>query len=108
MPTIKYGKGKTKFGPGVEIKLSKDELAHAIDIYLTAKDIYVRGSRTISYNGKLLNNSCEVYVDPSGFVVHDGNGYDGRGEDEAKRHPRCTLCGHYASCVSCSHVSTHE
>lgn len=75
---VKFGKGKSEYGPGVEINLTGDEVAIAIDAYLTAHQIYVRGPRTITVNGEL----CEVgrvYVDPNGFVMYGGQRYEGRG-----------------------------
>lgn len=73
---IQYGKGKTKYGTGVQIDLTGDEIAIAIDAYLTAHDVNVRGARTITVNGELCEKG-EVYVDPSGFVVAKGIKYDG-------------------------------
>jgi len=72
---VKKGKGKTKYGPGVEIKLSGDEIATAIDAYLVAHNIRVNGPRTITVNGDLCKVG-NVYVDPSGFVIHKGKKYD--------------------------------
>lgn len=66
---IEYGKGETKYGPGVRIELSGDELAAAVGLYLHAKEVVVRGPRTISYDDRLLEDRCVVYVDPSGFVI---------------------------------------
>ena len=60
-----------KKGLGVNIHLSGDEVARAIDAYLVAHSISVRGPRTITVNGQL----CEigkVYVDPSGQVIAKG------------------------------------
>lgn len=74
---VNYGAGKTQFGTGVEITLTGDEVACAIDAYLVAHGTYVRGARTIKVNGEL----CEVgsiYVDPSGFVISDGFRFEGR------------------------------
>jgi len=65
---IKYGQGTTQYGPGVSIELSGDEVAIAIDAYLTAHNVVVRGPRTITVNGELCEEG-EVYVDPSGFVI---------------------------------------
>ena len=78
---IKHGKGKTEYGPGVEIKLTGSEVATAIDAYLVAHGVYVSGSRTITVNGELCETG-RVYVDPSGFVVTDGKRYTGRGSIE--------------------------
>jgi len=78
---IKHAKGKTEYGPGVEIKLTGSEVATAIDAYLVAHGVYVSGPRTITANGKLCE-SGRVYVDPSGYVVTDVKRYTGRGEIE--------------------------
>jgi len=75
---VRYGAGRTEFGPGVSITLTGDEVATAIDAYLVAHGVHVRGSRTVMVNGEL----CEighVYVDPSGFVVANGERFSGRG-----------------------------
>ena len=76
---VKFGNGQTEYGPGVEIDLTGDEIATAIDSYLVAHNIYVNGPRTINVNGEL----CEVgrvYVDPSGFVIdQEGEKISGRG-----------------------------
>jgi hypothetical protein len=78
---VKYGKGSTEFGPGVNIDLSGDEVATAIEAWLVAHGVCVRGPRTIRVNGYLIHHG-RVYVDPSGFVVSDGIKYSGRGEEE--------------------------
>lgn len=75
---IKYGKGKTKYGPGVQIDLTGNEVAIAIDAYLVAHDVNVSGARTITVNGELIKKGG-IYVDPSGFVVTDGVEISGRG-----------------------------
>jgi hypothetical protein len=75
---VQFGKGKTEYGTGVQINLTGDEVATAIDAYLVAHGIYVSGARTITVNGELCEEG-EIYVDPSGKVVADGIGYDGRG-----------------------------
>lgn len=74
---IKKGKGKTIYGPGVEINLSADEVAVAIDAYLVAHDVYVFGPRTVRVNGQLPEGG-QVYVDPSGSVIHQGQRRLGR------------------------------
>lgn len=78
---VKHGKGKTEYGPGVQINLSGDEIATAIDAYLVVHDINVFGPRTITVNGVLIDNGG-IYVDPSGFVVTKGIKYSGRGTKE--------------------------
>jgi hypothetical protein len=76
---IEFGKGKTEYGPGVQINLTGSEVAIAIDAYLVAHSIYVNGARIILVNGELCEYG-EIYVDPSGFVISDeGIKYSGRG-----------------------------
>jgi len=76
---VKYGKGTTKYGPGVAIELSGAEVALAISAYLVAHRVHVDGPRTITVNGELCENGL-VYVDPSGTVIHNHKEYSGRGE----------------------------
>ena len=76
---VKYGQGRTEYGPGVSIELTGDEVATAIDAWLVAHYVHVSGARTIFVNGELCK-SGHVYVDPSGFVIADGNKLSGRGE----------------------------
>lgn len=75
---VKYGKGSTEYGPGVEIKLTGDEVATAIDAYLVARGVHIRGPRTITVNGQLCDFG-RVYVDPAGTVVYKGEKFSGRG-----------------------------
>jgi hypothetical protein len=75
---IRYGDGTTEFGPGVSIELTGTEVATAIMTYLVAHDFFVSGPRTIWVNSNLCK-SGRVYVDPSGFVIHDGEKLSGRG-----------------------------
>lgn len=75
---VEYGNSQTEYGPGVSITLEGDEVARAIDAYLVAHGVVVRGPRTISVNDELVEVGG-VYVDPSGFVIHDGEKLDGRG-----------------------------
>ena len=75
---INYGKDITKYGPGVKIELSGNEVAIAIDAYLTAHGVHVSGPRTINVNRELIECGS-VYVDPSGFVISNGKKYSGRG-----------------------------
>lgn len=75
---IHYGNGRTKYGPGVQIDLTGDEVASAIDAFLVAHGVCVIGARTITVNGRL----CElggVYVDPSGGVNTETEYWAGRG-----------------------------
>ena len=75
---VDYAKYVTPHGPGVMIELTGDEVAQAIYTYLVAHDIIVSGPRTVTVNQEL----CEfgnVYVDPSGFVIHCGDKLSGRG-----------------------------
>lgn len=80
---IKHGNLVLKEGRGVEISLSGDELATAIDAYLVAHGICVRGPRTVRVNGEMCE-SARVFVDPSGFVNDNTNSvkYNGNGTIE--------------------------
>ena len=73
--------GKPNFGPVVLIKLTVDEVAIAIDAYLVAHRVHVNGPRTITVNGELCQEG-EIYVDPSGQVIHKGKLFSGRGHEE--------------------------
>lgn len=75
---VRKGNGKTEYGSGVTIELTGNEVATAIDAYLVAHNIYVSGPRTIRVNSELCQDG-QVYVDPSGFVIADGEKHDGRG-----------------------------
>lgn len=75
---ITYGKGATKYGPGVSINLSGDEVSTAISAYLVAHEVHVDGPRTITVNGELCS-SGHIYVDPSGRVIAEGVEISGRG-----------------------------
>lgn len=79
---VQIGKGKTEYGPGVSIELSGEEIALAISAFLVAHGIHVDGPRTITVNGELCD-AGQVYVDPSGFVVSDGQRFSGRGTIES-------------------------
>lgn len=78
---VKYGGGKTEYGPGVLIELTGDEVATAIDAYLVARRIHVSGPRTTKVNGELCEEGS-IYVDPSGQVVAKGKLFSGRGPNE--------------------------
>lgn len=75
---VRYGDGKTKFGTGVSIELSGDEVATAIYAWLVANKVHLDGPRTVYINNELCT-SGEVYIDPCGFVIKDGNRFNGRG-----------------------------
>lgn len=75
---IKYGNGQSEYGPGIDIDLDGDEVATAIHAYLVAHGVYVNGARTVTVNGELCN-SGNVYVDPEGFVIYEGDKISGRG-----------------------------
>ena len=75
---IRYGDGKTEYGPGVSIELTGDEVALAISAWLVAQDVHVDGPRTITVNGDLCDDG-RVYVDPEGSVIANGKRFSGRG-----------------------------
>jgi len=75
---VKYGKGKTEFGPGVSIELSGEDVAVAIDAFLVANHVNVQGPRTITVNGELCKTG-HIYVDPSGWVEDKNSYWSGRG-----------------------------
>jgi hypothetical protein len=79
---IEYGNGQTKYGTGVSIDLSGDEVATAIDAWLVSQCVCVHGPRTITVNGELCKDG-HVYVDPSGFVVAGGKKFSGRGANQS-------------------------
>lgn len=81
---VKHGDGKTEYGPGVSIELTGDEVATAIDAYLVSHGVYVGGPRTIRVNGDLCETG-NIYVDPSGFVVANGNRLSGLGPNAELR-----------------------
>ncbi len=75
---VDYGNGETRYGPGVDIKLTGNEVAMAIDAWLVAHGVHVNGPRTITVNGHLCK-AGRVYVDPSGFVIANDVKLSGRG-----------------------------
>lgn len=76
---IGYGSVPTEYGPGVNIKLTGDEVARAIDAWLVARGVHVDGPRTVTVNGKLCK-AGRIYVDPGGFVITPrGRKVSGRG-----------------------------
>jgi len=74
-------KAPTEYGKGTHIELDGNELAHAINSYLYAMDVYIDGPRTVKiftsrYDGDGDLGLCggvKIYVDPSGHVLHDGD-----------------------------------
>jgi hypothetical protein len=68
----------TKYGPGIQIELTGEEVAIAIHAWLVAHGVFIDGARTIRVNGELCQ-SGGVYVDPSGNVIEQGRRYSGRG-----------------------------
>lgn len=78
---IQFGEGTTKYGPGVEINLTGDEVAIAIDAYLVAHGIHIFGARTTRVNGEMCEGG-RIYVDPSGNVIADGIRWTGQGAKE--------------------------
>jgi len=77
---IKFGNGKTEFGPGVLIKLDGNEIATAIHAYLMAHSVVIDAA-TILVNDDFCQQG-QIYVDPSGRVIADGIGWNGRGHKE--------------------------
>jgi hypothetical protein len=76
---IKYGRGRTQYGPGVDIELTGDEVATAIFAWLVAHRVHVEGARIVTVNGEFCGVG-HVYVDPTGFVIDsDGEKFSGRG-----------------------------
>lgn len=75
---IKHGNGSTTYGPGVDILLTGEEVATAIDAYLVAHGVHICGPRTIRVNGELCD-AGQIYVDPCGDVFSEGNRISGRG-----------------------------
>ncbi len=76
---VNYGAKDPQYGPGVEIHLSGNEVACAIDAYLVAHGIVSSGPRTVTVNNALCEKGM-VYVDSSGFVIANGVKWSGRGE----------------------------
>ena len=81
---IKYGNGRSEYGPGVSIELTGEEVATAISAWLVAHKVYVIGPRTITVNSDLCSYG-HVYVDPSGRVVANGEEFSGKGPNAHER-----------------------
>ena len=56
---------------GIIIELNGNEVATAIDAYLVAHGYSVNGPRTVRINGELCQSGT-IFVDPSGYVLLDG------------------------------------
>ena len=78
---VQFGKWNTKYGTGVQIDLTGSEVATAIYSYLMAHNVVIDGAATITVNGELCQEGG-IYVDPSGRVIADGEGWNGRGHKE--------------------------
>lgn len=59
---------KTEYGTATTIELTGNEVATAIDDWLKAHDVNVRGPRTIKVNDELCSTGT-IYVDPAGHVI---------------------------------------
>jgi hypothetical protein len=68
----------SRWGKSVSIEMTGEDVALAISAYLVSHNIHISGPRTITVNGMLIENG-RVSIDPSGFLVCDG-----------ERHPRVT------------------
>ena len=75
---VRFGDGRTEYGPGVSIELTGEEVARAIEAWLVGQNVHVRGARTITVNGDLCE-AGRVYVDPGAFVMADGKRWNGKG-----------------------------
>lgn len=83
---IEHGSEKTEFGFGVVIRLTGNEVAEAIDLWLAKTgNVIVTGPRTIAVNGQLCGYGA-VYVDPSGSVRTKDRVYSGRGESATRKY----------------------
>jgi hypothetical protein len=78
---IQFGKGKTEYGPGVQINLTSEEVVYAIYAYLMAHKVVIDGAATITVNGKKIEYGG-MYVDPSGSVIAKGERWSGTGFKE--------------------------
>ncbi len=76
---VDEGRGTTVYGPGVDIFLEGSEVALAIDSWLVGQNIHIEGPRTITVNGKLIEEA-KVYVDHSGAVFTKSKKISGRGK----------------------------
>ena len=75
---ISYGSGISEYGPGIDIILTGEEVALAIEAFILTHNVWIEGSRTIKVNGELCEKGY-VYIDPSGSLFHKGKEYSGQG-----------------------------
>lgn len=75
---VRFGAGKTKHGPGVDIELSGAEVAAGTGAFLVAHGIHVSGPRTVTVSGEPCKIG-KVYVDPCGQAIADGICWPGGG-----------------------------
>lgn len=93
---VGYGEKITEYGPGVKIDLTGAEVATAIESYLVSHGVHTRGPRTITVNGELCKSGA-VYVDPTGFVMHEGNRLSGRGPESSSKKELSDINNHINS-----------
>ena len=60
----------------IRIKLTGDEVATAIDAYLVARRVTVRGPRTIHVNKGLIKSGAIYVGTGNGRVIHKGKVYE--------------------------------
>jgi hypothetical protein len=104
---IQFGKGKTKYGPGVQIDLTGEEVAMAIYTYLTAHNVHIDGTATISVNGKLCQFGG-IYVDPSARVIANGKEWNGKGEDVVKNTGYFEALEKWENSLCCRHCGNDD
>lgn len=92
---IEHGKSKTKYGPGVDIRLSSEDIAKAILEYVERKGVTITGPRTVLIDGKLCTNG-KVYVDPLGNVETEYVILTGRGR-KTDKNKLTEPCLHYTN-----------
>lgn len=88
---IQHGKGRTQYGPGVDIRLTGNEVAQAILDYIEAQGINVTGPRTVMIDGELCP-PARVYVDPSGHVTFGESVWNGRGGHQEPAKNEGAMC----------------
>lgn len=80
MVEVKYGNGKTEYGPGVLITFDANDICRFIISALEERyGITIGGPRTIKIGGELIQGDGSIYVDSSGSAVCGDLLYSGRG-----------------------------